>query len=125
TRADWRGFQSRPDEMDIGRPPPALLPMLAEGGYEPFDHPRWRFEPKLDGVRTLIYVDLDSTRLVSRRGRDQTAQYPELATAHEYVTSVTAVLDGEIVAMQDERPSFELLQQRINLASPADIERAR
>jgi bifunctional non-homologous end joining protein LigD len=99
--------------------------MMAEGGYEPFDNPKWRFEPKLDGVRTLLYVDMDSTRLVSRRGRDQTAQYPELASAHEYVTSVTAVLDGEIVAMEDGRPSFELLQQRINLSSQADIERVR
>jgi bifunctional non-homologous end joining protein LigD len=125
TRGDWLVFLSRPEELDIGRPPPAYLPMLAEGGYEPFDDPGWRFEPKLDGVRTLLYVDMDSTRLVSRRGRDQTAQYPELATAHEYVTSVTAVLDGEIVAMEDGRPSFELLQQRINLSSQADIERAR
>jgi bifunctional non-homologous end joining protein LigD len=68
---------------------------------------------------------MESTRLVSRRGRDQTAQYPELATAHEYITSVRAVLDGEIVAMEEGRPSFELLQQRINLSSQADIERAR
>src|SRR5438552_17420059 len=68
---------------------------------------------------------MDSTRLVSRTGRDQTAQYPELATAHEYVTQVTAVLDGEIVAMEDDRPSFERLQQRINLSSKAEIDRAR
>jgi bifunctional non-homologous end joining protein LigD len=125
TSTDWLVFLSRPEQLDVGKPPPSYLPMMAEGGYQPFDDPAWRFEPKLDGVRTLIHVDLDSTRLVSRRGRDQTAQYPELAAAHEYVTSVNAVLDGEIVAMQDDRPSFELLQQRINLASPADIERAR
>jgi bifunctional non-homologous end joining protein LigD len=125
TRTDWLVFLSRPEQLDIGAPPPSFTPMLAEGGYEPFDDPRWRFEPKLDGVRTLLYVDMESTRLVSRRGRDQTAQYPELATAHEYVTSVNAVLDGEIVAMEDGRPSFELLQQRINLSSKADIERAR
>jgi len=125
TSTDWLVFLSRPEELAMGRPPPSFLPMMAEGGYEAFDDPVWRFEPKLDGARTLLYVDMDSTRLVSRRGRDQTAQYPELATAHEYFTSVTAVLDGEIVAMEDGRPSFELLQQRINLASPADIERAR
>jgi bifunctional non-homologous end joining protein LigD len=125
TRTDWLVFLSRPEQLDIGRPPPAYVPMLAEGGYEPFDDPRWRFEPKLDGVRTLLYVDMDSTRLVSRRGRDQTGQYPELATAHEYVTTTTGVLDGEIVAMDEGKPSFELLQQRINLASSSDIERAR
>src|SRR5207237_18616 len=81
TRTDWLVFLSRPEELDVGRPPPAYVPMLAEGGYEPFDHPGWRFEPKLDGVRTLLYVDMESTRLVSRRGRDETAQYPGLAAA--------------------------------------------
>ena len=125
TRTDWLVFLSKVEQLDIGRRPPSFTPMMAEGGYEPFDDPGWRFEPKLDGVRTLLYVDMESTRLVSRRGRDQTEQYPELATAHEYVTTVNAVLDGEIVAMEDGRPSFELLQQRINLSSKADIERAR
>jgi bifunctional non-homologous end joining protein LigD len=106
--------------------PPTYLPMLAEGGYEPFDGIDWWFEPKLDGVRTLIYVEGNNTRLFSRRGRDQTDQYPELSSLHEVVTAMTAVLDGEIVAVDEEgRTSFERLQQRINLASPADIERAR
>lgn len=45
--------------------------MLAEGGYGPFDDPGWRFEPKLDGVRTLAYVTTDATRLVSRASRGQ------------------------------------------------------
>jgi bifunctional non-homologous end joining protein LigD len=104
--------------------PPAYTPMMAEGGYQPFDHPDWRFEPKFDGVRSLVYIENNTTRLVSRSGRDQTAQYPELASLHEVITAMTAVLDGEIVALDEHRrPSFELLQQRINLASPADIAR--
>jgi hypothetical protein len=57
---------------------PEFSPMLAEGGYGPFDDPGWRFEPKLDGVRTLAYVSPKATRLVSATGRDQSAQYPEL-----------------------------------------------
>jgi bifunctional non-homologous end joining protein LigD len=125
TSTDWLVFLARPDEVPVGIRPPTYSPMLAEGGHEAFDDPGWRFEPKLDGVRTLLYVDMESTRLVSRSGRDQTSQYPELSTAHEYITSATAVLDGEIVAMRDGRPSFELLQQRINLSSKTDIERAR
>ncbi len=126
TSTDWLVFLSKPEIIPEGVTPRGVFaPMMAEGGYQPFDHPGWRFEPKLDGVRTLIEVDMDSTRLVSRSGRDQTAQYPELATVHEYVTQMSAVLDGEIVAMDEGRPSFERLQQRINLSSPADIERAR
>jgi bifunctional non-homologous end joining protein LigD len=126
TATDWLVFLSKPQVIPEGATPRGVFaPMMAEGGYQPFDHPGWRFEPKLDGVRTLIEIDMDSTRLVSRSGRDQTAQYPELATVHEYVTQMSAVLDGEIVAMDDGRPSFERLQQRINLASPADIDKAR
>ena len=126
TATDWLVFLARPEVIQEGVVPRGVFhPMMAEGGYEAFDHPDWSFEPKLDGVRTLIEVDMDSTRLVSRSGRDQTAQYPELATVHEYVTQFSAVLDGEIVAMQDGRPSFERLQQRINLQSKSDIDKAR
>jgi bifunctional non-homologous end joining protein LigD len=126
TSTDWLIFLSKPEIIPEGVVPRGVFaPMMAEGGYDPFDHPGWRFEPKLDGVRSLIEVDMDSTRLVSRNGRDQTQQYPEIATVHEYVTQMSAVLDGEIVAMDDGRPSFERLQQRINLQAPGDIQKMR
>jgi len=100
--------------------------MLATGGYEPFDREGWLFEPKLDGVRTLLYLDGEDVRLLSRRGRDQTRSYPELARVYRNIKATNAVLDGEIVATDEEgRTSFELLQQRMNLSSPADVERAR
>jgi bifunctional non-homologous end joining protein LigD len=100
--------------------------MLAELWSEPFDDKRWRFEPKLDGIRTLAYVTTDATRLLSRTGRDQSAQYPELDNLAEYVNALSAVIDGEIVAEDEEgRPSFERLQQRMNLSAPREIQRAR
>jgi bifunctional non-homologous end joining protein LigD len=103
-----------------------MLPMLATAGEKPFDDPAWVFEPKLDGIRALVYTTMDSTKLVSRTGRDQTASYPELRMIHNRVTAVNAVVDGEIVATDPHgRASFERLQQRMNLASPAEIERAR
>jgi bifunctional non-homologous end joining protein LigD len=103
-----------------------MKPMTAEGGHDPFDDPDWIFEPKLDGVRTLAYVSTAETRLVSRTGRDQTAQYPELANLATFVNAVHAVLDGEIVAIGDDgQPSFERLQQRINLTSETDIAKVR
>ena len=72
TRSDWLIFLSRPLEEGPRRPPD-LLPMLAQGGYEAFDGEGWVFEPKLDGIRTLAYVDMESTKLISRTGRDQSA----------------------------------------------------
>ncbi|MFN2590667.1 MAG: non-homologous end-joining DNA ligase [Actinomycetota bacterium] len=124
---DWLVFLSKPPEREELPPAPAaMLPMLATGGAKPFDDPAWVFEPKLDGIRCLVYTAMDSTMLVSRTGRDQTASYPELNRLHNRVTAVNAVVDGEIVAMDARgRPSFERLQQRMNLASPSEIERAK
>jgi bifunctional non-homologous end joining protein LigD len=124
TRQGWLIFRSkRSGEI---APPPPMKPMTAEGGHDPFDDPDWIFEPKLDGVRTLAYVSTAETRLVSRTGRDQTAQYPELANLATFVNAVHAVLDGEIVAIGDDgQPSFERLQQRINLTSETDIAKVR
>ena len=126
TRTDWLVFLSKTSAALQPPPPPALLPMLAEGGYDPFDHPGWRFEPKLDGIRTLAYVGTDGTQLLSRTGRDQTERYPELENLARFVNALQAVIDGEIVAAgPDGRPSFEMLQQRMNLHAPKDIEKAR
>jgi bifunctional non-homologous end joining protein LigD len=73
-----------------------------------------------------VYIEGEDVRLVSRKGRDQSAQYPELMNIWQWVTGTTAVLDGEIVAIDTEgRTSFELLQSRINLTSKTDIERMR
>jgi DNA ligase D-like protein (predicted ligase)/DNA ligase D-like protein (predicted polymerase)/DNA ligase D-like protein (predicted 3'-phosphoesterase) len=124
TRQGWLVFRSK-RSGEVLTPPP-MKPMMAEGGHDPFDDPGWLFEPKLDGVRTLAYVTTDATTLVSRSGRDQTAQYPELSNLAKYVNAVHAVLDGEIVAMNERgQPSFERLQSRINLTAERDIERAR
>ncbi|MGH2682485.1 MAG: non-homologous end-joining DNA ligase [Actinomycetota bacterium] len=126
TRTDWLVFLSKRSADQQPPPPPRFTPMLAELWAEPFDDPRWRFEPKLDGIRTLAYVTTDATRLISRTGRDQSAQYPELDNLAENVNALQAVIDAEIVAPDpDGRPSFELLQQRMNLSSPRDIERVR
>jgi bifunctional non-homologous end joining protein LigD len=123
---DWLIFLSKRSAAEQPAPPPPMRPMLADPGYEPFDDDAWTFEPKFDGVRTLAYVTTDGTQLVSRTGRDQTAVYPELSNLATYVNAINAVLDGEIVALTKEgRPSFELLQQRLNLSSPTEIGRIR
>jgi bifunctional non-homologous end joining protein LigD len=87
TKTDWLVFLSkRSAELQPPSPPP-MAPMLAEGGHQPFDHPDWRFEPKLDGIRTLAYIGTEGTRLISRTGRDQTERYPELGNLARFVGS--------------------------------------
>jgi bifunctional non-homologous end joining protein LigD len=123
---DWLVLMASRSVEDAPPEPPAYRPMMAEQGAKPFDREGWLFEPKLDGVRTLVYLGMNSVRLMSRTGRDQTSQYPELGRLFERVTSENAVLDGEIVAFDRAgRPSFQRLQQRMNLASKTDIDRIR
>jgi bifunctional non-homologous end joining protein LigD len=126
TRTDWLAFLASAQTAPLPASPPRFAPMLAEGGHKAFDDDRWWFEPKLDGIRCLAELSTGETILRTRTGRDASAQYPELHMIHELVDQVNAVIDGEIVAVDAEgKNSFEVLQQRMNLANPREIQRAR
>ncbi|MDH4116100.1 MAG: non-homologous end-joining DNA ligase [Acidimicrobiia bacterium] len=91
---------------------PFYEPMLATPWRVPFDDPGWWFEVKWDGVRVLAEVGPDSVVLRSRNGNNMTGRYPELASVR---CDQTTVIDGEIVALDSSgRPSFQLLQSRMN-----------
>jgi bifunctional non-homologous end joining protein LigD len=93
--------------------PPKIRPMLATSVDEPFDNPAWLFEIKWDGYRAVSFIEDGSVRLVSRNQNDLTAQFPELRDLPKFVKAQRAILDGEIVALDEEgRPSFSLMQQR-------------
>ncbi len=100
-------------------------PMLATTVDRPFTREGWLFELKWDGVRALAAVRNDTVRLVGRSGRDETARYPELGVLARALHGHSAVVDGEIVVVNDDgRPSFERLQSRINVGRDADVRRA-
>ncbi|MEA2435091.1 MAG: bifunctional non-ous end joining protein LigD [Actinomycetota bacterium] len=111
-------------EGDPPEPLPDLKPMMATLKEEPFDDPKWIFEPKWDGVRALAVCQHDETMLLSRNSRDITKSYPELAKMHDRMVAIDAIVDGEIVALEGKRPSFERLQSRINLHNERDIAKA-
>ncbi len=93
--------------------PTAVHPMLATSIDKPFDNPDWLFEIKWDGYRAVAFIDGGRVRLVSRNQNDLSAQFPELAALPQFVKARRAILDGEIVALDDHgRPSFSLMQQR-------------
>jgi bifunctional non-homologous end joining protein LigD len=98
--------------------PARIQPMLATAVEEPFDDPAWLFEVKWDGYRAVIFIENKRARLVSRNHNDLTAQFSEFARLGEEVPAKTAILDGEIVALDEQgRPSFSLMQQRTGLRS--------
>ncbi len=117
----------RMDDAEPGwEPLPDLVtPMLATASKTlPADESGWTFEMKWDGVRAIGYVDGGRLRLMSRNDKDVTATYPELRLLGEALGSTQVVLDGEIVAFDEEgRPSFGRLQQRLGVSAPAQTRR--
>ncbi|TML64192.1 MAG: DNA ligase [Actinobacteria bacterium] len=102
--------------------PRHLSPMKARTGTLPTDDERWGFEVKWDGVRAIAYVDDGGATFESRNLLDLTPRYPELAGLAAALAGRRAVLDGEIVAFDDEgRPSFQQLQSRLNVGSPVAV----
>ena len=78
----------------------------------PFDDPAYLFQIKWDGVRMLAFKEGERVRLQNRKGHDRTAQYPELQPLADLVKAKEALLDGEVVVMEDGKPSFPRIIQR-------------
>ncbi|SDT41082.1 ATP-dependent DNA ligase [Microlunatus soli] len=119
-----------PEPVEGPRPdfPPEIKPMLATTATSAeFSNPEdWAFEMKWDGVRAVCYIAGGQAKILSRRGLDTSTSYPEIVDALRQLDVQDAVLDGEIVALDDQgRPSFGRLQNRINLSNPADVRAAR
>ena len=96
--------------------PTAIHPMLATSVDKPFDSPEWLFEIKWDGYRAVCFLENGKSRLVSRNQNDLTGQFSELQSLPKLIKAQTAVLDGEIVALDEQgRPSFSLMQQRTGI----------
>jgi bifunctional non-homologous end joining protein LigD len=73
--------------------------------------PDWIYELKFDGVRALAIKDNRNIDLISRSGKDLGSKYHELLEPLKKLPAKQAVLDGEIVALDEHgRSSFQLLQ---------------
>jgi bifunctional non-homologous end joining protein LigD len=101
----------------VKRPMPAAIhPMLATSVDVPFDDPEWLYEIKWDGYRAITFITKGKVRLVSRNQNDLTAQYAELHNIPSSIKADTAILDGEIAALDEAgRSSFSLMQQRTGI----------
>jgi DNA ligase D-like protein (predicted ligase) len=110
------------------RPLPSWIPpMLATLTDQLPTQGKWVYEPKLDGVRALIYVSGGSVQIYSRNRKPLNGAYPELVEALATAVRGDAVLDGEVVAFDRERgvTSFARLQQRMQLRDPVRARRSQ
>src|SRR5260370_36170136 len=103
-----------------------IIRMVATPGTTLPKGPDCLFEVKWDGVRAVAFTRRDAVRLTSRKGTSIERQYPELAGMQKHVAAQTAILDGEIVALDSQgHPSFALLQPRIGSVASAVTQLAR
>jgi len=98
------------------RLPEFVPPMLATAGEHPFEDPSWLHEVKWDGYRVQAVVRDGKVRLWTRNRVDAAGYFPELAAPPTWIDAGEAVVDGEVVALdEDGRPSFSALQERTGL----------
>lgn len=96
-----------------------IAPMLASSA-RPFDSREHLFEIKWDGIRTLAFFGREQVRLQGRKLSDSTERYPEIVEAFRGFPG-EAVLDGEIVALDNGKPNFEKVLERELVGSPEKI----
>lgn len=73
----------------------------------------WFYELKLDGYRALVIKNGDEIRLRSRNDKDLSRAYPEIVSAGRRLRAESAIVDGEVVAVDGSgHPSFQALQHR-------------
>lgn len=94
-----------------------MRPMLATPGERVPTGPAWVHELKWDGMRVLADLRGGRARLTTRTERDVSGNFPELAPLADLYDDV--LLDGEVVALEQGRPSFRTLAERMHVAAPS------
>jgi bifunctional non-homologous end joining protein LigD len=94
-------------------------PMLAELSKQPPADPQnWIFERKFDGLRAIAVRNGDEVELWSRGHQSFTGRFPGIVDTVRRLPVDNLTLDGEIVAYEGDRDSFELLQRPGSKAAP-------
>ena len=102
--------------------PKNIQPMLATLVEKPFTKEDWLFELKLDGIRALVVKNGAKLDMWTRNAKSLATRFPTLAAAFAELPVDTAVLDGEIVALDEKGHShFNLIQPRIHLSGARNI----
>ena len=97
-----------------------IKPMLAFPS-KPFSAKDWLFEIKWDGTRAIAFLSKEKVRLQNRRLLDITYRYPELKL-NKNLKAREAILDGEIVVLEEGKPDFQKLQEREHIEDGFRIE---
>jgi ATP-dependent DNA ligase len=95
---------------------PPVKPQLARSASDLPAGDDWRYEPKWDGFRTIVFRDGDDVYLQSRNGKPMNRYFPEVVPDVQTLSGERLVLDGELIVVVDGIQEFDLLGQRIHPA---------
>ncbi len=101
------------DALDVR---PGVMPMEAKLVEALPDGEGWRYEPKWDGFRCLVFRDGDAVELQSKAGKPLGRYFPEVVAAVAGLKAERFVVDGELVIANGDRLDFEALQLRLHPA---------
>lgn len=102
--------------------PEFVSPQLATLVDTPPSGDEWFHELKFDGYRLLCYLNRGQVRFWTRNQKDWTAKFPTLGKAVKALKLGSAILDGEVVALDASgRASFQRLQQAIHKNAGAGL----
>ncbi|ESY19270.1 MULTISPECIES: ATP-dependent DNA ligase [unclassified Mesorhizobium] len=88
-----------------------LMPTLVE---KPPEGEGWTHEVKFDGYRSQMIIDEVGTRIYTRNGHDWTAKYRDMVREAKRLGAESAIVDGEIVVLNDKGLSdFAALRRAI------------
>ena len=96
---------------------PAIKPQLARSAKQLPLGEDWRYEPKWDGFRTIVFRDGDEVYLQSRNGKPMNRYFPDVEEQVLGMPADPVVLDGEMLVVIDGVQEFDLLGQRIHPAA--------
>jgi bifunctional non-homologous end joining protein LigD len=115
------GAPAEPSGSRIAGSPPAFIePQLAKSVDRPPSGPGWAHEIKFDGYRMQLRTDGGRATLLSRKGLDWSAKFPEIAASGAKLGD--GVIDGEVVALDPTgAPDFAALQAAIADENTRDL----
>jgi bifunctional non-homologous end joining protein LigD len=105
-------FDGQIGELSVTKAKPRFIePMKAKLVEEPPKQGEWLYELKFDGIRAIAVKVGNKVLLISRNENKLNARFPEIADAVKELPVEECVIDGEVVALDEEgRSSFQLLQ---------------
>lgn len=81
----------------------------------------WLSQVKWDGVRMLTYYDGVTVKLINRKGNERSKQYPEFNDISSYCRASSVILDGEMIVLEQGKPSFQGIMKRDSLRREMQI----